>query len=197
MPEEQERFHNAVAAMLNSVMFENWLRFYFLREDEVSEGKYVLSIAIPEKALDRIRERFFEFYPMAEELNGRELTLDVSRSAVCNFIRDTYEGDLIPQGSLSAYFDTHAVLSKSLYASMSFLLPFFPRYSPCSSRVFRERALSRKSSNQPREDFRRKNTTAAMSMSRDRRRLTARPWEKAKTSAPYTARKPAFTAVRR
>ena len=108
MPEEQERFHNAVAAMLNSVMFENWLRFYFLREDEVSEGKYVLSIAIPEKALDRIRERFFEFYPMAEELNGRELTLDVSRSAVCNFIRDTYEGDLIPQGSLSAYFDTHA-----------------------------------------------------------------------------------------
>lgn len=108
MPEEQERFHNAVAAMLNSVMFENWLRFYFLREDEVSEGKYVLSIAIPEKALDRIRERFFEFYPMAEELNGRELSLDVSRSAVCNFIRDTYEGELIPQGSLSAYFDTYA-----------------------------------------------------------------------------------------
>lgn len=108
MPEEQERFHNAVAAMLNSVMFENWLRFYFLREDEVSEGKYVLSIAIPEKAMDRIRERFFEFYPMAEELNGKRLTLEVSRSAVCNFIKDTYEGDLIPQGSLAAYFDTHA-----------------------------------------------------------------------------------------
>ena len=101
MPEEQERFHNAVAAMLNSVMFENWLRFYFLREDEVSEGKYVLSIAIPEKALDRIRERFFEFYPMAEELNGRELTLDVSRSAVCNFIRDTYEGSGTPTRAIS------------------------------------------------------------------------------------------------
>ena len=108
MPKEQEQFQQAVVSILEAVMFENWLRFYFLREDEVSEGKYVLSIAIPEKALDRIRERFFEFYPMAEELNGRELTLDVSRSAVCNFIRDTYEGDLIPQGSLSAYFDTHA-----------------------------------------------------------------------------------------
>ncbi len=108
MPAEQERFHKAVAAMLDSVMFENWLRFYFLREDEVSEGKYVLSIAIPEKGLDRIRERFPEFLSMAEELNGRELSLDVSRNAVCNFIRDHYEGDLIPTGSVAAYFDTHA-----------------------------------------------------------------------------------------
>ena len=32
MPEQQEQFQNAVFQVLEAVMFENWLRFYFITE---------------------------------------------------------------------------------------------------------------------------------------------------------------------
>ena len=32
MPEQQEQFQNAVWQVLEAVMFENWLRFYFISE---------------------------------------------------------------------------------------------------------------------------------------------------------------------
>ncbi len=106
MPEEQEQFARAVERMLDAVMFENWVRFYFLQEAENDPDR--LFVAIPEKGMDRIREMFPDFVPMAEALNGREMTLEVSREAVCGFIHDTLEGSLIPEGSMAAYFDTHA-----------------------------------------------------------------------------------------
>ena len=32
MPEPQSQFQSAVASMIEAVMFENWLRFYFISE---------------------------------------------------------------------------------------------------------------------------------------------------------------------
>ena len=106
MPEEQERFAKAIERMLEAVMFENWIRFYFLQEADGEPDR--LFVAIPDKGMERIRELFPEFAPMAESLNGREMTLEVSRAAVCGHIHDTLEGSLIPEGGMASHFDTHA-----------------------------------------------------------------------------------------
>lgn len=109
MPQEQERFQEAVNGMLEALMFENWLRFYFLQEEKrPGADEPVLRVIIPEPAMQRIRDRFTAYVPMAERMNGREATLELSRDAVCDFIRTTYEGTLIPRGSVASYFDSHA-----------------------------------------------------------------------------------------
>lgn len=58
MPEEQEKFQKNVDDVLEGVMFENWLRFYFLEEteekDEKGEPKLVMNI--PEKGMAKIKE---------------------------------------------------------------------------------------------------------------------------------------------
>ena len=57
MPEEQEKFQKNVDDVLEGVMFENWLRFYFLEEteekDEKGEPKLVMNI--PERAWPKSR----------------------------------------------------------------------------------------------------------------------------------------------
>ena len=109
MPQEQEQFKQAIQSMLEAIIFENWIRFYFLLEEEEQPGKEArIYIGIPDQAMTRIRENYGPLIRMAEQLNGREATLDVSRNAVCDFIRSEYEGNIIPQGSLAAYFDTHS-----------------------------------------------------------------------------------------
>ena len=37
MPKEQEQFQQAVVSILEAVMFENWLRFYFIAEKADAE----------------------------------------------------------------------------------------------------------------------------------------------------------------
>ncbi len=51
MPEEQEN------DVLEGVMFENWLRFYFLEETEVKDekGEPKLVMNIPEKGMAKIK----------------------------------------------------------------------------------------------------------------------------------------------
>ena len=59
MPTPQEEFQNAVLRILETVMFENWIRFYFLTEKldaPVEEGaEKPLFVAIPEQGMQRIR----------------------------------------------------------------------------------------------------------------------------------------------
>ena len=109
MPEEQQRFAKAVNRMMDAIIFENWLRFYFLAEDEsVEEGQEEakLRISIPEKAMAQISQRYGALKDMAEALNGSEATLENSRSAVVNFVRHEVEGSLVPTGGLAACFDS-------------------------------------------------------------------------------------------
>ena len=109
MPQEQEQFKQAIQSMLDAIIFENWIRFYFLMEEEEQAGKEArIYIGIPDQAMSRIRENYGALIHMAEQLNGKEATLETSRNAVCDFIRREYEGNIIPQGSVTAYFDTHS-----------------------------------------------------------------------------------------
>ncbi len=109
MPEEQQRFAKAVNRMMDAIIFENWLRFYFLSEEGAKDNEeQKLMIAIPEKAMGQIAQRYGSLREMAEALNGREATMDNSRSAVVNFVKREVEGTFVPVGGLAACFDSKA-----------------------------------------------------------------------------------------
>lgn len=67
MPEQQEQFQKSVLQVLEAVMFENWLRFYFIIEkpdapaDE--NGEKPLLLAVPEKGMERIKEHYPHLLP--------------------------------------------------------------------------------------------------------------------------------------
>lgn len=88
MPEEQEKFQKAVDDVLEGVMFENWLRFYFIKETEEKDehGDPKLVMDIPEKGMGKIKELYPRLYSLADDVNGMPVTFDVSRNAVCNYV---------------------------------------------------------------------------------------------------------------
>ena len=85
-------FQQAMRQILEVVMFENWLRFYFLSEPEGGG----LAIAVPEQGISRIREQYPQLMPMVEELNGKEISFAGSRQAVCTFVASQLVGKSIP-----------------------------------------------------------------------------------------------------
>ncbi|MDR3358669.1 MAG: hypothetical protein LBN96_07470 [Desulfovibrio sp.] len=100
MPAQQETFQGAVAQVLEAVMFENWLRFYFLTQktDDASGGDdgARLFVAVPDKGMERIREEYAHLLPMAEAMNGRKADFETSRRAVCAFVLERLDGKTIP-----------------------------------------------------------------------------------------------------
>ena len=90
MPEGQTQFQTSVARILEVVMFENWLRFYFIAPEADGED---LSLAIPEKGLARIRELYPHLYPLAAQLNGKKIDFETSRAAVLAHIAGEVGGD--------------------------------------------------------------------------------------------------------
>jgi hypothetical protein len=85
-------FQQAARQILEVIMFENWLRFYFISEPEGGG----LALAVPERGLARIREKHPRFMPLVEDLNGREISFEVSRRAVCTFVATQYDGKDMP-----------------------------------------------------------------------------------------------------
>ncbi len=68
MPKEQEEFRDAVEAVLRVVIFENWLRFYFI----VGKGEDErLFLEIPEKSMNKIKNLYPQYLPLAEGLKNR------------------------------------------------------------------------------------------------------------------------------
>ena len=110
MPEAQEQFQTGVAKVLEAVMFENWLRFYFISEKPDApagrDGQPALFIAIPVKGMERISQLFPRLLPMAEELNGQEVSFETSRRAVCNFVLAHVDGQVIARDSAAMIFES-------------------------------------------------------------------------------------------
>ena len=105
-----EEFQNAVLRILEAVMFENWIRFYFLTEKldaPVEEGaEKPLFVAIPEQGMQRIRELYPELLPLAESLNGKEISFALSQQAVCSFVMEHLDGKVMPQRMAETVFDS-------------------------------------------------------------------------------------------
>ena len=95
-------FHQAVRQILEVIMFENWLRFYFISEPEGGG----LAIAVPEQGLARIREKYPRFMPLVEDLNGREISFELSRQAVCTFVATQYDGKDMPVNMADVVLDS-------------------------------------------------------------------------------------------
>jgi hypothetical protein len=110
MPEAQEQFQNAVVKVLEAVMFENWLRFYFISEKPDvpagDDGQPALFMAVPVKGMERISELYAHLLPMAEEMNGKEVNFEASRRAVCNFVLEHVDGKAMARDTAAMIFES-------------------------------------------------------------------------------------------
>ncbi len=104
MTKQPENFAKAIEVILEAVMFENWLRFYFISEKEDQEGK--LFLEVPEQGMARITELYPNLLTLAESLNGKELTFESSRTALCTFVVTEIDGKVIPQNMSDIVFDS-------------------------------------------------------------------------------------------
>ncbi len=84
MPKEQEEFRDAVEAVLRVVIFENWLRFYFIvgkGEDERLFWKF------RKKHEQNKKNLYPQYLPLAEGLKNMEIdfqTSQKSRLRICS-----------------------------------------------------------------------------------------------------------------
>ena len=111
MPEAQEKFQQAVKDVLSGVMFENWLRFYFISEvegEKDAEGNPKLAIVIPEKGMEKIKELYPRMLSMAEDVNGKEASFATSQSAVCTWVACEVDGKSVQQGTSQALVNSRA-----------------------------------------------------------------------------------------
>lgn len=91
----------AVGRVAEVVMFENWLRFYFISEED---GR--LLIRLPEKAMEQLKQRYKNFYDLAEMLNNEEIDHQHSLKAVCMFVSGGFDGRPLPDAVVSGVFDS-------------------------------------------------------------------------------------------
>jgi len=96
-------FQQAVRQVLEVIMFENWLRFYFISEPEGGG----LALAVPEQGVARIREQYPQFMPLVEELNGKEITFELSRQAICAFVATQFDGKTMPMNTADSVLDSY------------------------------------------------------------------------------------------
>ena len=69
----------ALAKIVETIMFENWLRFYFIHEADNKD----LIIRIPEKGMSMIEKSHPQLAGLAETLNNNVITHESSMQAVC------------------------------------------------------------------------------------------------------------------
>lgn len=103
MAQEKNVFRDEVERLLEVVMFENWLRFYFIREvrepgPDNREEAPPLAMELPDKALEKIKNLYPHLYPLARELNGKEIDFELSRKAVITYVMENLDGKKMPRG---------------------------------------------------------------------------------------------------
>ncbi len=109
MSDTSTNFGKSVAKVLEVVMFENWLRFYFIYAPETQEENQEaekLFIQVPEQGVLRIKELYPHLYLMLDKMNGKEITFESSRSAVCEHVLTELDGKTIPKDMSSTVFDS-------------------------------------------------------------------------------------------
>lgn len=89
--------------IIEVVMFENWLRFYFIAE----EGD-TLSIRLPEKAMEQLKKRYGHLYGLADRLNNVAISHDTSMNEVCLFISGGFDGHPMPDHVIADVFASAA-----------------------------------------------------------------------------------------
>lgn len=96
-------FSKAISEVSQVLMFENWLRFYFIKEEE--GGKLI--IQVPEGAQKTVREEHPHLFALIEDLDGKEITFETSRNAVCTFVATQVDGSRVKQGMVDTVFNSN------------------------------------------------------------------------------------------
>ncbi|MGE4292917.1 MAG: hypothetical protein AB7E32_11995 [Desulfovibrio sp.] len=91
----------AAREILRIMMFEQWVRFYFLEDKEGA-----LHVNISEEALARVRERQPDLLPLAEMMNGDEITYEKCQTTVCAFASSRLDGQKYAADILPKAFDS-------------------------------------------------------------------------------------------
>ncbi len=106
-------FEVAINRVSEVVMFENWLRFYFIAE----EGDK-LFLRLPEQAMERLRAGYPSLYGLADRLNNTEIDHKTSLSAVCLFVASEIDGAALPESVIGRVLDsTRFHLELQLFSS--------------------------------------------------------------------------------
>ncbi|SKA83651.1 hypothetical protein SAMN02745704_01692 [Paucidesulfovibrio gracilis DSM 16080] len=87
--------------LLRIMMFEQWIRFYFLEDRDGT-----LYVNISQEALDRIGERQADLLPLAELMNGEEITYEKCQATVCSFAGSRLDGQRFAPEVLPKAFDS-------------------------------------------------------------------------------------------
>ncbi len=103
MSATKDTFAHSIDAVLEVVMFENWLRFYFIAEEEGKDDLYIL---IPDQGVGRIKDLYPHLLPLAESVNNKAITFDSSRAAVCEHVLVEVDGKTIPKEMSTTIFDS-------------------------------------------------------------------------------------------
>lgn len=94
-------FAEAVADVSEIMQFENWLRFYFLYQEEDE-----LVVRIPEQAMAHFMEKYPNLAPLAEIMNNDTITYEKSVSTVCTFVVSSLDGKKYRQGVIPGVLDS-------------------------------------------------------------------------------------------
>lgn len=94
-------FDAAVDRVTEVIMFENWLRFYFIAEEDDK-----LVMRLPEKALQQIKSRYGTLFDLADRLNSHEIDHKTSMNEVCLFIANDFSTRALPEDLVSRVFDS-------------------------------------------------------------------------------------------
>ncbi len=103
MSQVTDTFGKSVEKVLEVVMFENWLRFYFISEEENSDQ---LFIHVPDQGMKRIQDLYPHLSLLAEGINSKPITFDSSRTAVCEHVLTEVDGKTIPKEMSNMVFDS-------------------------------------------------------------------------------------------
>lgn len=97
----QHEFASALSRVTEVVMFENWLRFYFITEEDEK-----LFLRVPETALAKLRDEYPHLAGLAERLNATEIDHQSSLNAVCLFVASEIDGVVLPATLIESVFNS-------------------------------------------------------------------------------------------
>lgn len=93
-------FNQAIERITEIVMFENWLRFYFIAEGNGDD----LVIRIPDQGMKKIESLYPHLAGLADRLNHGVITHDSSLREICLFVASSVDGATVNEATTQQVF---------------------------------------------------------------------------------------------
>ncbi|WP_457571813.1 hypothetical protein [Desulfovulcanus sp.] len=97
----KNKIQSAVEEVSKSFKFEHWLRFYFVHEDGEE-----LTIFLSPEHLQKLKEKYGQLARLAEDLNAKVITPQLSQQIVAKYIQETFDGTKYELGFIPRILDS-------------------------------------------------------------------------------------------